>query len=252
MLGRRTQSEVFRMDGEVLITSRDEGHGFNSEEVANPTTLENLLFAHGRGIYLMKRLMDEVSFDTAALLCGWERTPRAISSGSSNRGDVVRGPVARQNANGLLLPVCPLSVHKRVQGGKREPTSRYLDALTSVKGKTYGLRCSLCNRSIFRCRFQRTPFCGESKVRSIVKYLAVMCLLLTLWSAIAFAAHHHSNGTEAAKCTVCVAAHSATPNATASLLKAKFIPVSTFLPEPVFAAQSFLAFALSVRPPPAI
>jgi len=89
-------------------------------------------------------------------------------------------------------------------------------------------------------------------VRSIVKYVAVACLLLTFWSAIAVAAHHHSNGTEAAKCTICVAAHSAAPKATASLLKAKFTPISTFLPEPVFAAQSFVAFALSVRPPPAI
>jgi hypothetical protein len=33
-----------------------------------------------------------------------------------------------------------------------------------------------------------------------VKHLAVMCLLLTFWSAIALAAHHHSNATEAAKC----------------------------------------------------
>jgi len=95
-------------------------------------------------------------------------------------------------------------------------------------------------------------FCGVSDVRSIVKSLAVMCLLLTFWSAIAFAAHHHSSGTEAVRCTVCVAAHSAAPRATASLLKAKFIPISTFLREPVFAAQSFVAFALSVRPPPAI
>jgi hypothetical protein len=95
-------------------------------------------------------------------------------------------------------------------------------------------------------------FCGESNVRSVVKSLAVMCLLLMFWSAIAFAAHHHSNGTESAKCTVCVAAHSAAPKATVSLLKAKFTPISTFLPERVFAAQSFVAFALSVRPPPAI
>ena len=89
-------------------------------------------------------------------------------------------------------------------------------------------------------------------MRSIVKYLAVMCLLLTFWSAIAFAAHHHTNGTEAGKCTVCVAAHSAVPKATASLLKAKLTPISTFLPEPVFTPQSFVAFALNVRPPPAI
>jgi len=89
-------------------------------------------------------------------------------------------------------------------------------------------------------------------VRLIEKYLAVMCLLLTFWSAVGFAAHHHSNRSEAAKCTVCVAAHSAAPKASATLLKANFTPISTFLPEPVFAAQSFVAFALSVRPPPAI
>src|SRR6266853_2784652 len=51
------------LDGEVSITVRDEGQGFNSEEVANPTTPENLRFTHGRGIYLMKRLMDKVSFE---------------------------------------------------------------------------------------------------------------------------------------------------------------------------------------------
>jgi anti-sigma regulatory factor (Ser/Thr protein kinase) len=50
-------------DGEVSITVRDEGQGFNGEEVASPTTPENLLFTHVRGIYLMKRLMDEVSFE---------------------------------------------------------------------------------------------------------------------------------------------------------------------------------------------
>ena len=104
---------------------------------------------------------------------------------------------------------------------------------------------------LFRCRFQKAPLWGNN-VRSIVKYVVVMCLLLTVWSAIAFAAHHHSNGTEAAKCTVCVAAHSAAPKATTSLLKAKFTPISTLLPEPVSAAQNFVAFALSVRPPPAI
>lgn len=95
-------------------------------------------------------------------------------------------------------------------------------------------------------------FVGVSHVRSIVKSLAVICLLLTFWSAIAFAAHHHLNGAESAKCTVCVAAHSAAPKATTNLLKAKFTPISTFRAEPVFAKQSFVVFALSVRPPPAI
>jgi serine/threonine-protein kinase RsbW len=51
------------MDGEVSITVRDEGKGFDSNAVPNPTFVENLLYRHGRGIYLMKTLMDEVSFE---------------------------------------------------------------------------------------------------------------------------------------------------------------------------------------------
>jgi serine/threonine-protein kinase RsbW len=51
------------MDGEVAITVRDEGKGFDSNTVPDPTLLENLLFTHGRGIYLMETLMDEVSFE---------------------------------------------------------------------------------------------------------------------------------------------------------------------------------------------
>lgn len=51
------------MDGEIAITVQDEGRGFDSNAVPDPTFLENLLFTHGRGIYLMKKLMDEVSFE---------------------------------------------------------------------------------------------------------------------------------------------------------------------------------------------
>jgi serine/threonine-protein kinase RsbW len=51
------------MDGEVSITVRDQGRGFDCNAVLDPTVLENLMFTHGRGIYLMKTLMDEVSFE---------------------------------------------------------------------------------------------------------------------------------------------------------------------------------------------
>lgn len=89
-------------------------------------------------------------------------------------------------------------------------------------------------------------------MRLIVKPVAVMCLLLMLWSAIAFSAHHHSNATESAKCTVCVAAHSAAPKSVTNLPTATFTLVGTFLADPVLATQRFVSFALSVRPPPAI
>jgi hypothetical protein len=77
--------------------------------------------------------------------------------------------------------------------------------------------------------------------------------MLTFWSALAFAAHHHSNPTEAAKCTVCIAAHSASPKATTTLPRVLFVSVSTFfLPEPISTKQRLIVFALSVRPPPSV
>jgi serine/threonine-protein kinase RsbW len=51
------------MDKEASITVRDEGRGFDSRAALDPAFLKNLLFTHGRGIYLMKTLMDEVSFE---------------------------------------------------------------------------------------------------------------------------------------------------------------------------------------------
>jgi hypothetical protein len=89
-------------------------------------------------------------------------------------------------------------------------------------------------------------------MRSITKRIACLCLLLTLWSAIAFAVHQHSNATEAAKCTVCIAAHSASPKVSSALLKVRFVAVSTFRAEPVASKQRLIAFALCVRPPPSV
>jgi len=39
------------------------GQGFDSRLVPDPTAPENRLSAHGRGIYLMQALMDEVQFE---------------------------------------------------------------------------------------------------------------------------------------------------------------------------------------------
>ena len=55
-------------DGEVSITVRDEGPGFDSNTVPDPTTPERRLFEHGRGIYLMKALMDEVWFEESGTI----------------------------------------------------------------------------------------------------------------------------------------------------------------------------------------
>ena len=50
-------------DGEVSVTVEDEGQGFDADSVVDPTTPENRLLMHGRGIYLMTTLLDEIRFE---------------------------------------------------------------------------------------------------------------------------------------------------------------------------------------------
>ena len=88
-------------------------------------------------------------------------------------------------------------------------------------------------------------------MRSIFKYVVVLCLLLTLWSAVAVVVHHHDNATESVRCTVCIAAHSAAPKAATGLAQATLAPVFTLSGHSIAAKASMIAFALSVRPPPA-
>ena len=68
------------MDGEVSIIVRDEGRGFDSSTVVDPTFRENLLFTHGRGIYLMKTLMDEVSFEEGGAVVMMRKKSNASSA----------------------------------------------------------------------------------------------------------------------------------------------------------------------------
>ncbi len=46
----------------MLIVVRDPGPGFDPTKIANPCHGENIYSSHGRGIYLINQLMDEVQF----------------------------------------------------------------------------------------------------------------------------------------------------------------------------------------------
>ena len=46
----------------MLIVVRDPGPGFDAAEIANPCHGENIYSNHGRGIFLINQLMDEVQF----------------------------------------------------------------------------------------------------------------------------------------------------------------------------------------------
>lgn len=49
-------------DDEIAITVQDEGEGFNEKQIANPLEPENLLKESGRGIFIVRALMDQVDF----------------------------------------------------------------------------------------------------------------------------------------------------------------------------------------------
>ena len=68
------------IDGEVSVTIRDQGQGFDSRALADPTAPENLFCTHGRGIYLMRALMDEVSFDEGGVVVRMRKDSNADPS----------------------------------------------------------------------------------------------------------------------------------------------------------------------------
>jgi serine/threonine-protein kinase RsbW len=50
---------------ELTIRVRDQGEGFDPEQVANPLDPENLLKSSGRGIFLIRNFMDDVQLRRA-------------------------------------------------------------------------------------------------------------------------------------------------------------------------------------------
>ncbi|MEW6511121.1 MAG: ATP-binding protein [Bacteroidota bacterium] len=51
------------LPGWILIMVDDQGKGFKPEKVGNPLAKENVLRESGRGIFLMRTLMDKVEFE---------------------------------------------------------------------------------------------------------------------------------------------------------------------------------------------
>jgi serine/threonine-protein kinase RsbW len=53
------------LPGWLVVLVDDQGRGFKPENVGNPLKRENLLKESGRGIFLMRTLMDKVEFESS-------------------------------------------------------------------------------------------------------------------------------------------------------------------------------------------
>ena len=77
---KRVKVEVAFQDSAITARVTDEGTGFDPLSVPDPTCPANLLKANGRGIFLMRKLLDEVHFnDRGNSVTLVLRLPRALS-----------------------------------------------------------------------------------------------------------------------------------------------------------------------------
>jgi serine/threonine-protein kinase RsbW len=60
---KRVRVEIVVANGQIRACVTDQGMGFDPKSIPDPTTPENLLNAGGRGLFLMRQLLDEVSFN---------------------------------------------------------------------------------------------------------------------------------------------------------------------------------------------
>jgi len=61
--GKKVFVNIDVVDAEVRLTIRDQGKGFNPDTLSNPLDPENLLRESGRGVFIVRALMDEVFYD---------------------------------------------------------------------------------------------------------------------------------------------------------------------------------------------
>ncbi|MGH9790624.1 MAG: ATP-binding protein [Candidatus Acidiferrales bacterium] len=61
--GKKVRAECYRTHGrQILLVVRDQGRGFDPRRIQDPTRPANLERATGRGIFLIRKFMDQVRF----------------------------------------------------------------------------------------------------------------------------------------------------------------------------------------------
>jgi serine/threonine-protein kinase RsbW len=84
---KRVKVEVAFRDSAITARITDEGTGFDPLSVPDPTCPANLLKANGRGIFLMRKLLDEVHFnDRGNSVTLVLRLPRALPDAGPEGG----------------------------------------------------------------------------------------------------------------------------------------------------------------------
>jgi serine/threonine-protein kinase RsbW len=62
---KRVRVEISFRDREITARITDEGSGFDPDAVPDPTAPQNITRSGGRGLFLMRKLLDDVSYNEA-------------------------------------------------------------------------------------------------------------------------------------------------------------------------------------------
>ena len=89
-------------------------------------------------------------------------------------------------------------------------------------------------------------------MRLWLKWSAWVALSLMLWTVAAESTHTHPNQTESASCSICIAAHSASPTLSTAQSAPVFAAVGLLREEDVVAKSRFDFSELGIRGPPAL
>jgi serine/threonine-protein kinase RsbW len=55
--------KIIISDGQLILSFKDEGDGFEPDKVPDPTIPENILKGSGRGLHIMRSLVDEMKYN---------------------------------------------------------------------------------------------------------------------------------------------------------------------------------------------
>ncbi len=59
---KNVEIQLQKSKDSLLLTVKDEGHGFDYTNIPDPTAPENIEKINGRGIFLMEKLSDKIEF----------------------------------------------------------------------------------------------------------------------------------------------------------------------------------------------
>lgn len=59
---KRVEIDLRIKSSEIMVTVKDQGDGFDPESLSSPVEGENILKKVGRGVFILKSLMDKVNF----------------------------------------------------------------------------------------------------------------------------------------------------------------------------------------------